>query len=346
MFQCSDCGRQYVKYEGRCGCTTQWGTIVNIPDESPSRSTKQTELQNVVPQELSSFTTKATARNSTEIPEMDRVLGGGLVEGSVILLGGEPGIGKSTLLLQIANNLAHKGESVLYVAGEESGDQIKIHAQRLSIPGSGILVLETTQLESVLHTATIHNPSLIIVDSIQTLHASTIDSAYRTIAQTRECTQLLAANAKQHGITTILAGHVTKEGDLAGPRLLEHIVDVVLSLEGERTTQSRFVRSLKNRFGSTNEIGIFNMEATGFTSVSDPSQSALEHRPKNPIGSVLVPIIEGNRPILTEIQALTTRTHAQTPRRSATGVDFGLTLLNTSVTVSYTQQKLPTSDLV
>ena len=331
MFQCSNCGRQYVKYEGRCGCTSQWGTITEIPNPISSQSTRQSDFQNIEPLELSSITPNTDVRNKTEIPEMDRVLGGGLVQGSVILLGGEPGIGKSTLLLQIADHLAQRGGSILYVAGEESGDQIKIHTQRLSIVGSGIMILEATQVESVLHASNTHKPSLIIVDSIQTLHSTSLDSPYGTVAQTRECTQLLTANAKHHNITTILAGHVTKEGDLAGPRLLEHIVDVVLSLEGDRTSQARFVRSLKNRFGSTNEIGIFHMETGGFRSITDPSQSVLEHRPKTSIGSILVPIIEGNRPILTEIQALTTRTHAQSPRRSATGVDFGRILLITSV---------------
>jgi DNA repair protein RadA/Sms len=304
---------------------------MEIPDQPSRTSVKQVAFQNIIPQELSAIKATNTARIKTRMPEMDRALGGGLVAGSVILLGGEPGIGKSTLLLQIANNIAKAGGLVLYVAGEESADQIKIHAQRLSITGKGIMVLETTQLESVIHAASAHNPTLIIVDSIQTLHASTLDSAYGTIAQTRECTQVITAHAKQQNITTILAGHVTKDGDLAGPRLLEHIVDVVLALEGDRTTKARVVRSLKNRFGSTSEIGIFTMETTGFSSVADPSQSVLEHRPEKPIGSVLVPIIEGNRPILTEIQALTTRTQAQTPRRSATGVDFGRTLLIASV---------------
>ena len=331
MFQCSSCGKQYVKSEGRCVCTNQWGTIVEVHDPTPLRSAKHIELQNIVPQELSAIDANNASRTETTMPEMDRVLGGGLVAGSVTLLGGEPGIGKSTLLLQIANTIAQKGGLVLYVAGEESGDQIKIHAQRLSISGKGIMVLATTQLESALHAANSIQPNLMIIDSIQTLHASNSDSSYGTITQTRECTQLLTANAKQHNLTTILAGHVTKDGELAGPRLLEHMVDVVLSLEGDRTGNGRVVRSLKNRFGSTNEIGIFTMEPSGFTSVNDPSQSVLEHRPDQQVGSVLVPIIEGNRPILTEIQALTTRTNAQTPRRSSTGVDFGRTLLITSV---------------
>jgi DNA repair protein RadA/Sms len=331
MFQCSNCERQYIKPEGRCVCTDQWGTIVQAPDPVPSQPAKNIEFQNIVPQELSAIDANNASRMETTMPEMDRVLGGGLVAGSVILLGGEPGIGKSTLLLQIAHTIAQKGGVVLYVAGEESGDQIKIHARRLAISGKGIMVLETTQLESALHAANSSQPDLMIIDSIQTLHASRLDSGYGTIAQTRECTQLLTANAKQRNLTTILAGHVTKDGDLAGPRLLEHMVDVVLSLEGDRTSKGRVVRSLKNRFGSTNEIGIFTMESTGFTSVNDPSQSVLEHRPDRQVGSVLVPIIEGNRPILTEIQALTTRTNAQTPRRSSTGVDFGRTLLITSV---------------
>ena len=283
------------------------------------------------PSELSEITIDAAERSVVPLGEFNRVLGGGLVPGSMTLMGGEPGIGKSTLLLQVAALLAGTGGSVVYVTGEETLRQVKLRAQRLGIAGRGLFLLAETDLDGILEQVERLQPSLVVVDSIQTAYLSQVESPPGSIAQVRECTMRLMQWAKAGGVPVFITGHVTKEGAIAGPRVLEHIVDVVLYLEGEQFSAYRVLRCVKNRYGSTNEIGVFEMKEQGLIEVANPSLAFVSQRGTESVGSVVVPVLEGSRPLLVEVQALTNETSFGQPRRTGNGVDFNRLLLVTAV---------------
>lgn len=278
-------------------------------------------IKKAMPQPLSSITASDEKRTTTGIKEFDRVLGGGVVEGSVVLVGGDPGIGKSTLLIQAASNLRTKG-NVLYVSGEESPEQIKLRASRLQINSDDILLLPETNLEGIINAATDINPSIVIIDSIQTIFTEEIPSAPGSVGQVRECAARLTSFAKKTSTPLFIIGHVTKDGAIAGPRVLEHIVDTVLYFEGDRGHSYRILRTVKNRFGSTNEIGVFEMTESGLIEINNPSGLFLSERPSDATGSVVVSSIEGTRPILVELQALVSPATFGMPRRTCMGVDF------------------------
>lgn len=278
-------------------------------------------IKKAMPQPLSSITAGNEKRTTTGIKEFDRVLGGGVVEGSVILVGGDPGIGKSTLLIQAASNLRTKG-NVLYVSGEESPEQIKLRASRLQINSDDIMLLPETNLEGIINAITDLNPSVVIIDSIQTIFTEEIPSAPGSVGQVRECAARLTSFAKKTSTPLFIIGHVTKDGAIAGPRVLEHIVDTVLYFEGDRGHSYRILRTVKNRFGSTNEIGVFEMTEAGLVEINNPSGLFLSERPVDATGSVVVSSIEGTRPILVELQALVSPTTFGMPRRTCMGVDF------------------------
>jgi DNA repair protein RadA/Sms len=265
------------------------------------------------------------------LAEFNRVLGGGIVPGSLVLIGGDPGIGKSTLLLQVSAMAAHQGSKVLYVSGEESLEQVRLRADRLSLAGGGLYILAETNLEAILGQLDRGVPNLVVVDSIQTVYVDELGSAPGSVGQIRECTMRLMGWAKAAGVPVLLSGHVTKDGAIAGPRILEHIVDVVLYLEGEAFSAHRLLRSVKNRFGSSNEVGIFEMRGEGLVEVDNPSTVFLSQRAEEAVGSAVVPTLEGTRPLLVEIQALTSTTGFGFPRRTANGIDFNRLLLIVAV---------------
>lgn len=275
----------------------------------------------IPPQPITKVSIKGEIRIKTDIEEFDRALGGGIIPGSVILIGGDPGIGKSTLILQILNKLSNKGILCLYLSGEESLQQIKMRAERLSVNSPNLYISTGTNLEEMLDILKNVKPEILVIDSIQTLYTDTIASAPGSIAQVREVTYRLQVIAKQSGISMFLIGHVTKEGAIAGPKVLEHLVDTVLYFEGDTNHLYRILRSVKNRYGSTNEIGVFEMKDTGLKEVSNPSKIFLEQRSKGVSGSVVVPLMEGTRPVFLEIQALVSPTHLGVPRRTTVGVD-------------------------
>ncbi len=331
LFLCGACGHQSPKWEGRCPSCGQWGTLEPAAAPAVRRSSNASAPRASTLQELSSITSQDAPRLALPFEEVNRVLGGGLVPGSVVLMAGEPGIGKSTLLLQLAQAVALGGRRVLYVSGEESPRQIHLRSQRLGLSGEGVLVLCETDLETVLAHLEQAQPSLVVVDSIQTMQWGELEAHPGSIAQIRECARMLMQHAKAHQAPLLLAGHVTKEGEIAGPRLLEHMVDVVLSLEGERVTSLRLLRSVKNRFGPTSEVGVFQMESRGLVEVPDPSRVFIQERQPDSVGSALVPALEGTRPMLVEIQALTAPSSAPVPRRVANGVDFNRLVLIAAV---------------
>jgi len=283
------------------------------------------------PQELSQVTIDASERFSLSKPEFDRVVGGGLVPGSLVLIGGDPGIGKSTLLLQVSAVVAEVRGTVVYVTGEETLRQIKLRAERLGIAGEGLFLLAETDLEVILNQVEQLQPGLVVVDSIQAVYLPELDAVPGSITQVRECTLRLMRWAKTSGVPMCITGHVTKEGAIAGPRVLEHIVDVVLYLEGELFSAYRLLRCVKNRYGSTNEIGVFEMKDKGLIEVENPSLVFLSQRGGDAVGSVVVPVLEGSRPLLVEIQALTNPTSFGLPRRTVNGVDFNRVLLIAAV---------------
>ena len=285
------------------------------------------EKKSTKPMQLNTVVGKEDTRFSTGFDELDRVLGGGLVNGSLVLIGGEPGIGKSTLILQLCDKVKGEG-SVLYVSGEESAEQIKLRADRLGINNNSIMFLGETDMDLIQQAILEMNPKLVIIDSIQTMYSDEITSAPGTVSQVREITARIMKLCKSNSITTIIIGHVTKEGNIAGPRVLEHMVDTVLYLEGERYFSYRILRGVKNRFGSTNEVGMFEMQNEGMVEVSNPSAVLISERDDNPAGSVIVASMEGTRPLLIELQALTTPSIYGMPRRNANGIDYNrLTLL-------------------
>ena len=310
------------KWLGKCPDCGAWNSFTEEKKESVRHSSIATHFKNSEPQPLSSVTGGTGQRTSTGIGELDRVLGGGVVPGSVVLVGGDPGIGKSTLLLQALSGISGKGGKVLYVSGEESPEQVKIRAERLAINSEDIILLPETSLESIVHTATKLVPKVLVVDSIQTVYTEEILSAPGSVSQVRDCAAKLMLFAKKSDIPVFLIGHVTKEGAIAGPRVLEHIVDTVLYFEGDRGHSYRILRTVKNRFGSTNEIGIFEMSDSGLLEVENPSELFLLERPLNVSGSTVVASMEGTRPLMVEIQSLVSQTNFGMPRRTTIGVDF------------------------
>ena len=328
IFVCNECGYESAKWLGKCPGCNSWNSFFEQKVvESKNSSLKPEDKKRNKPQKLNSYEAKQTFRTSTGFEELDRVLGGGLVKGSLILLGGEPGIGKSTLILQICDKVKGEGK-VLYVSGEESAEQIKFRADRLGINNEDILFLGETDIDIVNQAIIDINPKLVIIDSIQTMYSDELSAAAGSVSQVREITSQIMRICKSREITTIIIGHVTKDGNIAGPRVLEHMVDTVLYLEGERYFSYRILRGVKNRFGSTNEIGMFEMKDIGMCEIENPSSVLLSERNENVAGSIVVASIEGTRPILVELQALTATSVFGMPRRTANGIDYNrLTLL-------------------
>jgi DNA repair protein RadA/Sms len=319
---CQQCGYISPAFLGRCPECGEWNTMVETIEETGPRSSGgRKPIGAVRAASLSSIGSADLDRIPVPIEEMNRVLGGGLVRGSLVLLGGDPGIGKSTLVLQIAGGLATGTRSVLYISGEESAQQIKLRADRLSVKGEQLLVLSETNLQLALDAAEVANPGLLIIDSIQTVYVDDLTSAAGSVSQVRECTSRLMQWAKPRNIPVLIVGHVTKEGAIAGPRVLEHMVDAVLYLEGERHHHYRILRGVKNRFGSTDEVGVFEMADVGLQEVRNPSEAFLEERNGNAAGTTVAVTMEGTRPILVEVQALSSTTAFGLPRRSGNGLD-------------------------
>lgn len=326
IFVCSECGYESSKWLGKCPSCSSWNSFYEEQEITSSQKSKT--KSDTKPQALNSFEGKEAIRTDTGFEEINRTLGGGLVKGSLILLGGEPGIGKSTLVLQLCNNMAKEGK-ILYVSGEESAEQVKLRADRLEINNDNIMFYGETDINAIEENILNMKPKLVVVDSIQTMFTPEISSAPGTVSQVREITARLMRCCKQNGITTIIIGHVTKDGNIAGPRVLEHMVDTVLYLEGERYFSYRILRAAKNRFGSTNEVGMFEMANEGMIEVKDPSDVLLstESSEKFP-GACITATIEGTRALLIELQALTTTSVYGMPKRAATGIDFNrLTML-------------------
>ncbi len=322
-FVCQSCGYQAPKWLGRCPGCQEWNTFVEervIEEKIPERDLLGFETE-AVPTPLTRIISEERERIQIGIGEFDRVLGGGIVFGSVVLVGGDPGIGKSTLLLQMMNRLASNGEKVLYVSGEESLQQTKIRADRLGIASDQLFVVSETSLEKILQDIQTLRPSTVVVDSIQTIYSSELPSTPGSISQVREASSRLLYLAKHLSIPIFLVGHVTKEGFIAGPKVLEHMVDTVLYIEGEANHAFRILRAVKNRFGSTNEIGVFEMKDDGLVEVASPSEFFLSGRTQPTPGSVVMTSIEGSRPILVELQALVVSSYLGVPRRTAQGVD-------------------------
>ena len=325
VFFCKQCGYESSKWLGQCPGCHEWDSFVEEPVAKavPGVSgTVSATKKDAVPTLLSNVTTDDENRISTKISEMDRVLGGGIVVGSLVLVGGDPGIGKSTLLLQMCRNLSDEGKKVLYVSGEESLRQIKMRAERLGTFSRDISILCETDLDIISNSITDMMPDVVIIDSIQTMYREDVGSAPGSVSQVREATSILMRIAKGLHITVFIVGHVTKEGVVAGPRVLEHMVDTVLYFEGDGGASFRFLRGVKNRFGSTNEIGVFEMRADGLREVLNPSEYMLQGKPENEAGSVVACSIEGTRPTLVEVQALVCRTNFNMPRRTSAGTDY------------------------
>lgn len=321
VFFCQNCGHEEAKWLGQCPMCKEWNTFVEEKvTVTKSASVREVREAEVVP--LSEVKTEAEDRISTGIEELNRVLGGGIVQGSLILVGGDPGIGKSTLLLQVCKKISEAGRKVLYVSGEESLRQIKLRAQRMGEFGAALYLFCETNLEIIRKVIEREKPEIVIIDSIQTMFSEEVGSAPGSVSQVREATNALMQIAKGMGISVFIVGHVTKEGTVAGPRVLEHMVDTVLYFEGDRHASYRILRGVKNRFGSTNEIGVFEMMQDGLREVKNPSEFMLDGRPENASGSVVACSMEGTRPILLEIQALVCETKFGMPRRTAAGTDY------------------------
>lgn len=321
VFFCQECGFESAKWMGQCPGCKAWNTFVEEKVVTGAKKSRE-KAYTSAPASILSITANEEIRITTGMKELDRVLGGGIVKGSLVLLGGDPGIGKSTILLQVCRNLTDEGHKVLYVSGEESQQQIKMRAERLGTFQEEMYLHCETDLETIEAAVATVNPEVMVVDSIQTMTLDDVTSAAGSVSQVREVTNRLMQLAKMKNIAIFIVGHVTKEGNVAGPRTLEHMVDTVLYFEGERSSIYRILRGVKNRFGSTNEIGVFEMKDTGLTEVVNPSQVMLEGRPVDAAGSVVVCSMEGTRPLLIEIQALVAQTNFQMPRRTSVGIDY------------------------
>ncbi|MFC0560689.1 DNA repair protein RadA [Halalkalibacter alkalisediminis] len=323
-FVCQECGYESAKWMGKCPGCQGWNTMVEEFEPSAkqaSRSYVTSSATGSKPQSIVSVESETEPRISTTMMELDRVLGGGIVPGSLVLVGGDPGIGKSTLLLQLSSKLAETKHKVLYISGEESVKQTKLRSERLGVSSADLYVLAETDISFIERAIDEVQPTLVVIDSIQTVYQDDITSAPGSVAQVRECTAAFMKIAKTKGIAIFIVGHVTKQGSIAGPKLLEHMVDSVLYFEGERHHTYRILRAVKNRFGSTNEMGIFEMKEMGLEEVLNPSEIFLEERSQGAAGSIVVASMEGTRPVLVELQALISPTSFGNPRRMATGVD-------------------------
>ena len=325
VYFCKECGYESAKWMGQCPGCRQWNTFVEEPVGKKADGVKRFSVhgtENQKPSRLSDISTEQEERSTTGIQELDRVLGGGIVQGSLILVGGDPGIGKSTLLLQVCRNMAAAGKKILYISGEESLKQIKMRAERMGNFTQHLYLLSETCLDVIEPQIIAMKPDMVVIDSIQTMYREDIGAAPGSVSQVRESTNTLMQIAKKQGISIFLVGHVTKEGVVAGPRVLEHMVDTVLYFEGDRSAVYRLLRAVKNRFGSTNEVGVFEMGQSGLEEVPNPSSYMLNGRPEGASGSVVVCSVEGTRPILLEIQALVCKTNFGLPRRTSAGTDY------------------------
>lgn len=325
-YVCQSCGYENPKWLGKCPECMKWNTFVEeIEDKSLKSNHRETfviDKSSQKPVNINSITIKHEERFSSGINELNRVLGGGIVRGSLVLVGGDPGIGKSTLLLQVSESVAQSGKKVLYISGEESESQIKMRAERLNAKSENLYIMAENNLNIIEHNLEGFDPDLIILDSIQTVFTPDIASAPGTVSQIKEGTSRFMRISKKMGISTFVVGHVTKEGALAGPKIMEHMVDTVLYFEGERYNTYRLIRAVKNRFGSTNELGVFEMSEKGLQELENPSKALISEKPENASGSVIVSTVEGTRPMLLELQALVSPTSFGIPRRTATGIDF------------------------
>ena len=322
-YVCQGCGYETSKWLGKCPECTKWNTFVEeIEQKNSKKEVFIIDKSSSRPININAIETKEEERFSTEIAELDRVLGGGIVKGSLVLVGGDPGIGKSTLLIQVSSNVANAGKKVLYISGEESESQIKMRAKRLGINSDNLYIFAENNLSIIEANLDSINPELIILDSIQTVYSPEIASAPGTVSQIKEGTSKFMKISKKMGISTFVVGHVTKEGSLAGPKLLEHMVDTVIYFEGERYNTYRLVRAVKNRFGSTNELGVFEMRDLGLVELDNPSKVLISEKAKDVAGSVIISTVEGTRPMLLELQALVSPTSFGIAKRTATGVDF------------------------
>lgn len=329
VFFCTECGNDTPKWSGRCSSCGAWNTLVEAPAETKAK-TGSVRVSGFVPRgtpkKLSELTGDDETRFSTGIGELDRVLGGGAVYGSIVLVGGAPGIGKSTLLLQLCG-MEKGGDEILYVTGEESTNQLKMRAERLGVQPDGLYILAETSIDETCEAVGSIKPKIVIVDSIQTMYNPELSSAPGSVGQVKDCTMTLMRMAKSLGVTVFVIGHVNKDGAIAGPKVLEHMVDCVLYFEGERATSYRILRAAKNRFGSTNELGVFEMHENGLIDVENPSEMLLSGRPENAPGTCVTCVIEGSRPILAEIQALVTPSGFNVARRNTNGIDYNRAML-------------------
>ena len=330
IFCCSECGNETSNWAGRCPKCGAWNTLreINLDSASQKRTagSKASAHEIKKPKRITELDTAEESRFTTSIPEFDRVLGGGAVIGSLVLVGGAPGIGKSTILLQMCRGISQESK-ILYVSGEESERQLKLRAGRLDVNNPNLFILSETDIDSVILNVNEMQPDILIIDSIQTISDNNNDSAPGSISQVRECTMRIMRIAKDQGITVFIIGHINKEGSIAGPKVLEHMVDCVLYFEGEQNTPFRLLRAVKNRFGSTNEIGVFEMNDTGLACVDNPSEMLLSGRPENTPGTCVTCVMEGSRPLLAEVQALVSQANGYNPTRRSNGIDYNRTAM-------------------
>lgn len=345
LFFCQECGHETPKWMGKCPNCNNWNTFVEeIVDKKTAKRIGKSLISDKKPEKLIELKVENEDRINTGIVELNRVLGGGIVKGSLVLFGGDPGIGKSTLLIQTSGKISEENK-VLYITGEESTAQLKMRADRLKINSENLYIMSETDLDIIIANIENTKPDIVIIDSIQTIFSPNIESAPGSVSQVREATSIFMKIAKTRNIAIMIVGHVTKDGSIAGPRVLEHMVDTVLYFEGERHNTYRVLRGVKNRFGSTNEIGIFEMKQEGLVEVKNPSEILISSRPKNTEGSIVIPSLEGTRPMLIEVQALVSPTPFGMPRRVATGLDYNRVILMTAVLDKKAGVHLESSDV-